>query len=150
MNKKLTTKWYQMCIEDEQFLSGSSVSRFIETLTSDEKKLTIRISNAEGAFSANLFDSNQIYKNQEFIEIIRNISQFDWADLFLGSQTIDNSIVLERNENTFSNFDLVLSLADSTYFYVYCRNVELLKKLVEQYPNTEIKHCEFKDLQFMN
>lgn len=143
------SQWFQIFWEDEQFLSGNSVSELLQTLNPRGEKLLLRVSRAEGTFGSNVFDSEQLYSVEEFTSLTNGITQFDWANIFIGQREPIDGSRLTQNEEAFSCFEYVVCLADSAYIYVYSKRPEIARILEQHYAASQCNRCTFNELTFM-
>ncbi len=136
-------QWYQLSIKDNDHLSGKSVLHFLTSLQPFINIQSITIDDAIGAFELEKWSDGQLFNFQEFSLLLHSVIQIDWAFLFINLAT--NADLLEDLQDQFEQSEIIVRLADDSYFYIYSREKNIIQTIAENH-NQTIKCCLFDEL----
>ena len=148
MNKFINNEyWYQLSFEDDNCLSGESVYQFLGLLSNIFKIDNVILEDVVGTFDSGKFPDGKSLSLIEFKSEIKDVVQFDWAFLFINCSEFNDDT--DKIEDNFNNSEVVIRLADDTYFYIYSKNELNIKKLISGSIELEFRHCLFGDLEIL-
>jgi hypothetical protein len=126
------TQWYQLIINDPNFLSGSSVLEFIAPLVKLFRINYVLVKDVVGAVPDRSSLDGTLLSAEDFMKRIPLATQYDWAFFFMYEENpfvtdmtwgqTDNRILIEKAR-------LTIRLADSSQFFLYEKTGEVLKAL---------------------
>lgn len=136
-------QWYQLSLKDSDHLSGKSVLHFLTSLQRFINIQSITIDDAIGAFELEKWPDGQLFNFQEFSLLLHSAIQIDWAFLFINLVASTNQ--LEDLQDQFEQSEVIIRLADDSYFYIYSREKNIIQTIAEDH-NQTIKCCLFDEL----
>lgn len=157
-NSSSKSDWCLITIDDPRFLEGRSVFDFIKLLTgvihfkfvvfNDFEASTIR---GRRNWETVLALQNQVIQINDFLEILPDINQFDWCDLYLFKeypQNWKNDKEIPDYPNLIIQTDTTVRLVDDQYFYIYSNKQEVIDYIKENFIIEIIKYGALIDLDY--
>lgn len=147
MNKQI---WHLLVIFDsENSLWGEIMLKPLSILNEFFGYKYVILFDFEGAGKYGLFletreliQEGKVFTFQEIVEILKNVTDFDWADFYLFKEYPSDWIPeFNWDETSMAKFsDGLVRAVDSSYIYVYTPNLEVIEKLKASYdPSSFIK-----------
>jgi hypothetical protein len=119
-------KWSLMIIDDPALLTGQTIFSILNLLAGHAHFKYVIINDVEGAAQKGLIPSLRNLSNQalmlnDFLQVVCEVQQFDWADFFLFR---DFPLKWENNGNylypeLIGQSDTTVRAVDDQYLYVY-------------------------------
>lgn len=126
------TLWYQLIINDPNFLSGDSVLEFISPLVKLFRINYVLVKDVVGAVPDQSSLDGALLSVEDFMQRIALATQYDWAFFFMYEENrsvtdmawneADDRILIEKAR-------LTIRLTDSSQFFLYEKTGEALKAL---------------------
>jgi hypothetical protein len=139
--------WYQLVISDPALLSGASVRSFVTPIVERLNIQWVLVSDVEGAAPLLKRFSDAPMLASEFIGLVGQATQYDWAFFFLYSnELLVAKAVEENNKSRIISANLTIRLADDTFFCVYTKDNDFASYLRTKYPAAEYKVAIFEGL----
>ena len=144
-------RWSQIIIEDEQYLSGSSLLALTEVAV---RAAPAHFVLAMGVVGTNVFD--QTTKNiavmtpEEFISKLSAVTQIDWGtflffrDRWPACSIIANTPIREAIMRSI----FAIRAVDDGYYYIYTRNDVVVRSIRVAYPHAEMRQGDIQSLDF--
>ena len=140
-------KWHQFVISDPSCLSGESVHAFMKQIMEYVDIDQIFISDMEGAYQGLKGRSGVPMSATEFMNLVRQAHQYDWAFFFLYSRgSSPGHRVANDDKSAMASADITVRLADDTYFIVYTRMDEFASRFRTCFPEAKYTMTKFNDL----
>lgn len=149
----MTTRWFQIEIEDDSALSGRSLARLVRTVADTAPVTVVGFMGAEGAgpgFRAKFPEGRlTILELERFTERLNDVAQFDWGD-FLLTRTESDLCGLQpaKYEDILPRTVAVIRAVDDTYFYVYTRDMKVARAILDAYPEAISSERKMSSLEF--
>lgn len=129
--------WYQLSCVDDKNLSGESIIAFLELIEPIVKIERVWIDDAIGSFESERFFNGKSFEIRAFKSELKTVTQFDWAFLYINSCQSKHRGGDEEGKllTDFRNSQIIVRLADDSYFYVYSKNrvyIDAISKVFNQ------------------
>jgi hypothetical protein len=135
-------------MRDPSNLSGESVHAFMTQIVELIDVDQIFVSDLDGAYEGLKERSGDSLSVIEFMTLVRQAHQYDWAFFFLYARgSLPQRCVANDDKAAMDSADITVRLADDTYFIVYTKMDALVPLLRSRYPEAEYKMMEFNDLR---
>jgi hypothetical protein len=140
-------KWHQFVVSDPGNLSGESVHAFMKQILEQVDVDQIFVSDVNGACEGLKGCSGMPLSVADFMTLVRQAHQYDWAFFFLYSRGSSHGRrVAEDDKGTIASADMTVRLADDTYFIMYTKMDAFASRLRACHPKAEYKITEFRNL----
>jgi hypothetical protein len=143
-------RWHQFAMSDPSNLSGESVHAFMKQILEYVDIDHIFVSDLDGAYEGLKGRSGTSLSVVEFMALVRQARQYDWAFFFLYvRRSLPGCHVANDDKSAMESADITVRLADDTYFYVYTKMEEFASLFRISNPEAEHKTLEFSSLEIM-
>jgi hypothetical protein len=140
-------RWHQFVMPDPSNLSGESVHAFLTPIMELVDIDQIIVSDLDGAYEGLKERSGDSLSVAEFMTLVRQAHQYDWAFFFLYARgSLPGRRVANDDKSAMKSSDITVRLADDTYIMVYTKMDAFAPRLRTRYPEAEYEMTEFDDL----
>lgn len=141
--------WYQIVASDPNFLSGTSVARFVESMSTEFDIRYGLATDLVGGIQELKEVEGVIVSLDDLLQRIRSADQIDWAFFFLFKEmhAIPARLSKRGIRAEILSAHVTIRLVDDTYFYVYTRDDRLSSYLLRRHHGAAERICSLENLE---
>jgi hypothetical protein len=152
----IKNQWMLITIDDSNFLESKSISKIFNLLLTIVEFNFVILTDIQGSGKdwviTNLKkQENRPIKMNYFLEILKNIKQFDWGDFYLFQQKplkwINTEDILDYPK-LISQSETTIRAVDNQYIYIYTPYQEIVEVIEENYTIESIKTDTLENLDY--
>jgi hypothetical protein len=152
----IKNQWMLITIDDSNFLESKSISKIFNLLLTIVEFNFVILTDIQGSGKdwviTNLKkQENRPIKMNDFLEILKNIKQFDWGDFYLFQQKplkwINTEDILDYPK-LISQSETTIRAVDNQYIYIYTPYQEIVEVIEENYTIESIKTDTLENLDY--
>lgn len=146
------SSWVELSVADTHNLSGRSVAAFFQVLRKAAKINWIITDELEGAMTEGLSSVLHIPIAYDlFSKLVGEAQQYDWAMFYCFCRERPKKFDLSDTKSAMEGSDIVVRLADDTYFYLYTKGRATADEVKKAYPRASIRVVrDFEQLEILS